>query len=64
MMASSWILAADAAEARRVTRDKKYGDLVERRDWEHNRIAATLPETVRPEVEEILPGHRFAAGRS
>ncbi len=33
-----------------------------RRDWENNRIAIVLPDTARPEVEEILKRHRPAEG--
>ncbi|MDZ7753622.1 MAG: hypothetical protein U5S82_18750 [Gammaproteobacteria bacterium] len=34
-----------------------------RRDWEHNRIAVIVPETARPEIEEILKRHQPAEGR-
>jgi protein required for attachment to host cells len=49
-MSNYWVLAADASKARLFTREKKYGPLTERKDWQHpaSRVSGHDLETDRP----------------
>lgn len=49
-MSNYWVLAADAAKARLFTREKKFGPLTERKQWQHpaSQVAGHDLETDRP----------------
>lgn len=58
-MSKYWVVAADSAEARLFTRDKKYGPLVEVDDWLHpeSRLKGEELETDRPGATFASQGH-------